>query len=174
MREFSVAQWVKNLALSLQRLRVLLWCGFDPRPGNFHMPRAWPKKREKKKKTVSMYMCISISQITWNQWPWYNDFEGSVQKKIQSLPGLCSYSLTQRKPSKLKSNLPTTSRLIFRNAIIMIFLSSPIQSNLNLKRLILRFTFCLNIFEIWVHDSYFLFLKVQYCSAIIHLRSLKN
>ena len=59
MREFSVAQWVKNLALSLQRLRVLLWCGFDPWPGNFHMPRAWPKKREKKKK---LCLCICVSQ----------------------------------------------------------------------------------------------------------------
>ena len=39
-----VAQQVKDLALALQQLRSLLWCGFDPWPGNFHMPRARPKK----------------------------------------------------------------------------------------------------------------------------------
>ena len=27
-----VAQWIKDLALSLQRLRLLLWHGFDPSP----------------------------------------------------------------------------------------------------------------------------------------------
>ena len=32
-----VAQWVKDLALSL------LWRGFDPWPGNFHIPWLWPK-----------------------------------------------------------------------------------------------------------------------------------
>ena len=38
-----MVQWVKNLAWSLQCLGSLLWCGFDPWPGNFHMPRAHPK-----------------------------------------------------------------------------------------------------------------------------------
>ena len=32
-----VAQWVKDPALSLQRLRLLLWYGFDPWPRNFYM-----------------------------------------------------------------------------------------------------------------------------------------
>ena len=42
-----VAQQVKDLALSL------LWCRFDPWPGNFHMPWAWPKKeKEKEKKQI--------------------------------------------------------------------------------------------------------------------------
>ena len=40
-----VAQWVKDLALSL------LWYGFDPWPGNFLMLWAWPKKKKKKKET---------------------------------------------------------------------------------------------------------------------------
>ena len=31
---------VKNSTLSLPGL------GFDPRPGNFYMPRVWPKKRK--------------------------------------------------------------------------------------------------------------------------------
>ena len=39
-----VAQRVKDLALSLMWLWLLLWCGFDPWPGNFHVLWAWPKK----------------------------------------------------------------------------------------------------------------------------------
>ena len=35
-----MAQWVKDLALSLQWLGSLLWCGFDP----WHMLQAWSKK----------------------------------------------------------------------------------------------------------------------------------
>ena len=35
---FLVAQWVKDLALSL------MWCWFDPWPGNFHMQWVWPKR----------------------------------------------------------------------------------------------------------------------------------
>ena len=31
------SQWVKDPALSLQWLGLLLWCGFDPWPRNFHM-----------------------------------------------------------------------------------------------------------------------------------------
>ena len=38
-----VAQWVKDLALSL------LWLRFDPRPGNFHIPPVQPKKKKEKK-----------------------------------------------------------------------------------------------------------------------------
>ena len=33
----------------LQRLQLLLWHGFNPRPRNFHMPRVRPKKKKKKK-----------------------------------------------------------------------------------------------------------------------------
>ena len=38
-----MAQWVKDLALSL------LWRGFDPWPGNFRIPWAWPKQTNKQK-----------------------------------------------------------------------------------------------------------------------------
>ena len=41
-----MAQWVKDLVLSLQQLMWLLWCRFDPWPGNFHMPRALLRERE--------------------------------------------------------------------------------------------------------------------------------
>ena len=37
-------QWVKNLALSRQQPRLLLWQRFNPWPGNFHMLWVWLKK----------------------------------------------------------------------------------------------------------------------------------
>ena len=40
-----MAQWVKDLA-SLQWLRLLLWHGFDPWPGNVH--RLWGHGRKKR------------------------------------------------------------------------------------------------------------------------------
>ena len=39
-----VAQWVKDLALSLLWLWLLLWHKFSPWPGNFHMSWAGLKK----------------------------------------------------------------------------------------------------------------------------------
>ena len=42
-----VAQWVKDLALSPQQLRSLLWHRFYAWPGNFHMP--WVQAKKKKK-----------------------------------------------------------------------------------------------------------------------------
>ena len=44
-----VAQGIKDSALSLLWLALLLWCGFDPWPGNFSMPREWPEKKKKKR-----------------------------------------------------------------------------------------------------------------------------
>ena len=45
-RSSSVAQQVKDPALSLKQLRSLLWCRFDPWPGNLHMPQAQPKRKK--------------------------------------------------------------------------------------------------------------------------------
>ena len=42
-----MVQQIKDLALSLQQLVWLLWCGFNPWPGNFHMLPAQPKKKKK-------------------------------------------------------------------------------------------------------------------------------
>ena len=36
---------VQDPALSLLRLGSLLWLGFDPWPGDFHMLRVWPEKK---------------------------------------------------------------------------------------------------------------------------------
>ena len=49
-RSSLVAQWVKDLALSLLWLESLLWRRFWSWPRNFHMLRAQPKKKKKKKK----------------------------------------------------------------------------------------------------------------------------
>ena len=47
---------VKDPVLSLQWLGSLLWCRFNPWPGNFHMPWAQPKKKKnlapKEKKVI--------------------------------------------------------------------------------------------------------------------------
>ena len=42
-----LAQWAKDLALSLLWHGLLLWLKFNPWPGNFHMPWAWPKNKTK-------------------------------------------------------------------------------------------------------------------------------
>ena len=41
-----MAQQVKDQALLLLWLGSLLWYGFNPWPGNFHMPWAQPKKKK--------------------------------------------------------------------------------------------------------------------------------
>ena len=45
-----VAQWVKDSALSLWWPGSLLWCRFDPWPGNFHNASRAAKKKKKEKK----------------------------------------------------------------------------------------------------------------------------
>ena len=41
-------QWVKDPALSWLQLRSLslLWCGYSPSPGNFHIPEVQPKRKK--------------------------------------------------------------------------------------------------------------------------------
>ena len=41
-----VVQCIKDLALSLQWRGSLLWCRFYPWPRNFHLLRAWPRKKK--------------------------------------------------------------------------------------------------------------------------------
>ena len=43
-----MAQRVKDLALSTVWLGSPLWQGFDPWPGNSHIPWTWPKKAKNK------------------------------------------------------------------------------------------------------------------------------
>ena len=44
-QELPAGQWVKDPTLSLLWLWLLLWHRFDLWPGNFHIPRAQPKKK---------------------------------------------------------------------------------------------------------------------------------
>lgn len=43
-----MAQWVKYMELLLQHPGLLLGHRFNPRPRNFHLPRVWQKKKERK------------------------------------------------------------------------------------------------------------------------------
>ena len=45
-----MAQWVKETALSVRQLLLLLWRGFDPWPRNIHMLQVLLKKKKKKEK----------------------------------------------------------------------------------------------------------------------------
>ena len=51
-RSSLMAQWVKDLALSLLGLWLQLWLGFDPRLRNFHVLQMWPKNKQKKTLTI--------------------------------------------------------------------------------------------------------------------------
>ena len=48
-RSFFVVQQVEDLALSLLWLRLLLWHGFKPWPGNIHMLCVAKKKKQQLK-----------------------------------------------------------------------------------------------------------------------------
>ena len=45
MWSFLVAQWVKDLTLSLLCLGSLRWHRFSPWPGNFHVPQVQPERK---------------------------------------------------------------------------------------------------------------------------------
>ena len=57
-----MAQRVKDLALSLQWLRLLLWCGFDPWPWEFAHAENAGKKKKKKKNQISFYVRYIFSR----------------------------------------------------------------------------------------------------------------
>ena len=56
-----MTQQVKDLALSLQWLRSLLWHRFDFCPENFHMSWVWPKtKTETNKKNPRILRNVTV------------------------------------------------------------------------------------------------------------------
>ena len=60
-KEFPGGLAVKDLALTLLWLRLLLWCRFDPWPGNFHMLWVQPQKKKKElpeEEQYSIKTCI--------------------------------------------------------------------------------------------------------------------
>ena len=54
-----VMQRVKDVAMSLQQLRLLLWCWYHPLQGNFCMPWMLQKKKKKRHKQVLKERSIS-------------------------------------------------------------------------------------------------------------------
>ena len=48
-----MAQWVKDLALSLQQIGLLLCCWFDSWSGNFHMLQVQPKTKQNKTNSIT-------------------------------------------------------------------------------------------------------------------------
>ena len=58
-----MAQWVKDPALSLQWLGLLLWHGFNPWPRKFHMPRVHKKKWAFKKLCANIPIPIFIATV---------------------------------------------------------------------------------------------------------------
>ena len=54
-----MVQWVKDLALPLLWLGLLLWHGFHPWPGNFHMPPPGGEAKTNKqtKKCIDLVSC---------------------------------------------------------------------------------------------------------------------
>ena len=55
--EFPGGRVVKDPALSLLWLGSLLWCRFNPWPGNFHVPQV-PQKRKKKKCLTQSFVLL--------------------------------------------------------------------------------------------------------------------
>ena len=61
-----MAQWVKDLLLSLQWLRLLLWLGFYSWLSNFRMPQVQPNKQTKmcmKRQYELMRTLLSVVSI---------------------------------------------------------------------------------------------------------------
>ena len=70
-----MVQPVKDLALSLQWLRLLLWHRFDPWPGNSHISQMWQKtnKQTNKKKQSYVSICEENSVIILRKHNWQPD-----------------------------------------------------------------------------------------------------
>ena len=61
-----MAQWIKDPALSLQRLDSLLCLGFNPWHENFYMPQGWQKRKIEKElidNTVSIQVHGKMIQL---------------------------------------------------------------------------------------------------------------
>ena len=81
-RSSSVAQWVKDLVLSLLRFRSLLWCGFDSWPGNFY--RLWAQPQGEK------WMCKWSR--TAQSFEWLSALNIMCLTSIQVDVGICNSS----------------------------------------------------------------------------------
>ena len=82
---FLMAWWVKEL-VSLQWLRPLLWCGFDPQAVNFCMLQVQPnlkkKKKEKKKEKKEEAQFIKLN--------YYRNYRNDVVHGQIKSTGICN------------------------------------------------------------------------------------
>lgn len=90
----SQAQWIKDLVLLQLWHRLQLQLGFNPQPGNFHVPQVQPrKKKNKKQKTVLVekpnlhIMCsTNVRFKTQMKVLWvFSKYNQEVQKMLSSL-----------------------------------------------------------------------------------------
>ena len=65
-RSSVVAQWVRDLALSLQRLLSLLWPIASSWSGNFHMPQEWPRKGGGETTENQVHACLQL-ELGWSR-----------------------------------------------------------------------------------------------------------
>ena len=56
-------QWFKDPALSLQGLESLLWRGFRPWLGSFHMPLAQPKKKISRNLFIFIFLGPYLQEV---------------------------------------------------------------------------------------------------------------
>ena len=75
LRSSLMVQWVKDQALSLQGLGSLLWQGFDPWLGNFHLPWAWSKKRKQRRQSGKSDPTPDLWEVYfWKEQGWEGSF----------------------------------------------------------------------------------------------------
>ena len=102
---FGVSGWFRGLkepTLSLLRLGSLLWCGFDPWPGNFCMHWAWPK----------IIIVIKINAFLWLRKSVWNSCCGAVgwttslwhQLQVQPLAWHIGLKIWHRPQLQLRSD----------------------------------------------------------------------
>ena len=85
--EFLLVQCVKDLALSLQWLRSLPWCGFSLWPGNFHM--WWMQLKKNKKGGIAQTRCGGLSGVP--LWLSRLRTQHTLCEDTGSIPGLAQW-----------------------------------------------------------------------------------
>ena len=124
-RRSLVVHYIKDLVLSLQQLRLLLWCGFDSGPR-----QAWPKKKKKRYFQSVMTQILRLPEIWIPEIPrdWYT---ASCNRRGLLLPFVGVGILLPSLPSSLEMlvifNLCDFTRLLMYKYACF-FLNYPLSS----------------------------------------------
>ena len=116
---------VKNIALSQLWHRLQLQLRFHPWCRNFHMPRVWLKKREKKKKQLRNNSGVLFAS------PWVKNLLVSMRTWVQSLALLSGqkiwgcHKLWHRSQLRLGSNVAVAVMWASAAALIWIWSWEP-------------------------------------------------